>query len=154
MNEINKECTFVLVEDDLGHARLIQKNLHRSGVQNKIVHLTTGRQAVDFLLSQGEYAGSPPPATVLVLLDLNLPEMDGFTVLKHLKADERSKNIPVIMLTTTDDSREVKRCYELGCSVFITKPVDYDLFSEAIQKLGRFLNVIKLPDGGVKYVEQ
>jgi CheY-like chemotaxis protein len=84
----------------------------------------------------------------LVLLDLNLPALDGYQVLERMKNDERTKRIPVIILTTTDDSREVARCYELGCNVYVTKPVDYEQFSEAIRKLGLFMAVLMIPDGG------
>jgi CheY-like chemotaxis protein len=84
----------------------------------------------------------------LVLLDLNLPVLDGYQVLERMKNDERTKHIPVIILTTTDDTREVARCYELGCNVYVTKPVDYEQFSEAIRKLGLFMAVLMIPGGG------
>ena len=83
---------------------------------------------------------------LLVLLDLNLPVLDGYQVLKRMKEDERTKRIPVIILTTTDDTREVSRCYELGCNVYITKPVDYERFSDAIRKIGLFLSVVTIPE--------
>jgi len=133
--------TILLVEDDPGHARLIEKNLRRANITNDIVKATDGQQAVDYLFSNGR------ALSLLVLLDLNLPVLDGYQVLERMKADERTKHIPVIMLTTTDDSREVSRCYELGCNVYITKPVDYEQFSEAIRKLGLFLLVVMIPDG-------
>jgi CheY-like chemotaxis protein len=85
---------------------------------------------------------------LLVLLDLNMPVLDGYQVLQRMKADERTKHIPVIILTTTDDPREVSKCYELGCNVYITKPVDYEQFAEAMRKLGLFLLVVMIPDGG------
>jgi CheY-like chemotaxis protein len=80
-----------------------------------------------------------------MLLDLNLPVLDGYQVLQRMKADERTKCIPVVILTTTDDTREVARCYDLGCNVYLTKPVDYEKFSEAICKLGLFLAVVTVP---------
>jgi CheY-like chemotaxis protein len=84
---------------------------------------------------------------MLILLDLNLPVLDGYQVLQRIKSDERTKHIPVVVLTTTDDNREIERCYELGCNIYITKPVEYDQFSEAIRKLGLFLTVVKVPNG-------
>jgi CheY-like chemotaxis protein len=81
------------------------------------------------------------------MLDLNMPVLDGYQVLERIKKDERTKRIPVIILTTTDEPREVRRCYELGCNVYITKPVDYEQFSEAIRKLGLFLLVATIPNG-------
>ena len=142
-----QEVTILLVEDDPGHARLIEKNLRRSNVANDIIVASDGQQALDYLLGQGAYAGGERASPLLVLLDLNLPVLDGYQVLKRMKADERTRCIPVIVLTTTDDDREVSRCYELGCSVYITKPVEYDEFSEAIRKLGLFLSIVTIPDG-------
>lgn len=142
-----QEVTILLVEDDLGHARLIEKNLRRSNITNRIISISDGQQALDCLFGQGQYAGREPATPLLVLLDLNLPVLDGYQVLQHMKADERTRRIPVIILTTTDDAREVARCYELGCSVYMTKPVDYARFSEAIRKLGLFLSVVTIPDG-------
>jgi CheY-like chemotaxis protein len=142
------EVTILLVEDDPGHARLIEKNLRRANLTNRIDHVTDGQQAVDYLFCEGEYANKEHPSPLVVLLDLNMPVLDGYQVLERMKSDERTKRIPVIILTTTDDVREVSRCYELGCNVYITKPVDYDQFSEAMRKLGLFLLVVMIPDGG------
>ena len=142
-----QEVTILLVEDDPGHARLIEKNLRRSNITNRIVTIGDGQQAFDYLFSKGQYATSQPTSPLLVLLDLNLPGLDGYQVLQHMKADEHTKHIPVVILTTTDDAREVARCYDLGCNVYMTKPVDYDRFSEAIRKLGLFLSVVTVPNG-------
>ena len=136
------EVTILLVEDDSGHARLIEKNLRRANLTNDIVNVTDGQQAIDYLSSNGR------AKSLLVLLDLNLPVLDGYQMLERMKNDERTKRIPVIILTTTDDTREVARCYELGCNVYVTKPVDYEQFSEAIRKLGLFMAVLMIPDGG------
>jgi CheY-like chemotaxis protein len=143
----NQEVTILLVEDDPGHAWLIQKNLRRSNINNEIVALTDGQQAVDYLFAQGPYAGHRRPSPLLVLLDLNMPVLDGYQVLERMKASEETKRIPVVILTTTDDAREVERCYNLGCNVYITKPVDYEQFAEAIRKIGLFLSVVTIPDG-------
>ena len=141
------EVSILLVEDDPGHARLIEKNLRRANVTNRIDHVTDGQQAVDYLFCEGEYTDRQRSSPLLVLLDLNMPVLDGYQVLERMKADERTKRIPVIILTTTDDAREVTRCYELGCNVYITKPVDYDQFAEAMRKLGLFLLVVMIPAG-------
>jgi CheY-like chemotaxis protein len=142
-----QEVTILLVEDDPGHARLIEKNLHRSNVTNDVITVGDGQQALDYLFGEGQYAGSECASSLLALLDLNLPVLDGYQVLERMKADERIRRIPVIVLTTTDDPREVSRCYDLGCNVYMTKPVDYQQFSEAIHNLGLFLSVVNLPDG-------
>jgi len=142
-----QEVAILLVEDDPGHARLIEKNLRRSNITNDLITVSDGQRALDYLFGEGEYAGSERASPLLVLLDLNLPVLDGYQVLQRMKADERTKRIPVIILTTTDDAREVTRCYELGCNVYVTKPVDYEQFSEAVCKLGLFLSVVTIPDG-------
>lgn len=139
------QVVILLVEDNPGHARLIVKNLRRAGINNEIVIADDGQKALDFLFGEGDYAGQEPAAPLMVLLDLNLPVLDGYQVLQRMKADKRTRRIPVIILTTTDDTREVSRCYELGCSVYITKPVDYTKFSEAIQRIGLFLTVVTVP---------
>jgi len=142
-----QEVSILLVEDDPGHARLIEKNLRRSNITNAVIIVGDGQQALDYLFGEGEYAGSEYASPLLVLLDLNLPVLDGYQVLKRMKADERTRRIPVIILTTTDDTREVARCYDLGCNVYMTKPVDYEQFSDAIRKIGLFLSVVTIPDG-------
>jgi CheY-like chemotaxis protein len=139
--------TILLVEDDPGHARLIERNLCRALITNPIVTLSDGQQAVDYLWRENTYAGASHALPLLLLLDLNLPGLDGSQVLARIKADARTKHIPVIILTTTDEPYEIKRCYELGCSVYLTKPVEYEQFAEAMRKLGLFLSIVKLPMG-------
>ena len=140
-----REVTILLAEDDAGHARLIEKNLRRANVMNKIVVVPDGQAAVDCLLADHSHEAHSRAPAWLVLLDLNMPVLDGYQVLQRMKADERTKRIPVVVLTTTDDPREVDRCYQLGCSVYITKPVQYQDFVEALTRLGMFLEIIKVP---------
>ncbi len=135
--------TLVMIEDDEGHATLITKNLKRSGIGNKLVHLQDGAAAFDYFF--GESNAHINHEKTLILLDLNLPAIDGYEILSRLKSDPRTRTIPVIVLTTTDNPREIDRCYELGCNVYITKPVEYDNFTLAIQKLGLMLAVVKVP---------
>jgi CheY-like chemotaxis protein len=131
--------TIVLVEDDPGHARLIEKNIRRAGVNNEIIHFASGTASLEYLMADG----SEP---TLVLLDLNLPDMSGTQILEKLKSNDGTRHIPVIVLTTTDDKTEIQKCYDLGCNVYITKPVDYEAFATAIRQLGLFLSVMKIPD--------
>ncbi len=144
----HQPVTILLVEDDPGHALLIEKNLRRAGIANRILKLDTGQKAVDFLLKQGEYRNDVQPMPVLLLLDLNLPVLDGYQVLSIIKKDDRTRTIPIVILTTTDNPHEVARCYELGCNVYITKPVKYEKFSEAIRRMGLFLSIVKVPEQG------
>jgi CheY-like chemotaxis protein len=136
-----RQVTILMIEDDEGHARLIERNIRRAGVYNDIVHKLDGTSALAHLETQAGGLGQP----VLVLLDLNLPDMSGISVLERIKADPRLRRIPIIVLTTTDDAREVQRCYDLGANVYITKPVDYEQFASAIRQLGLFLSVIQVP---------
>jgi CheY-like chemotaxis protein len=143
----NKECvTILLVEDDPGHAHLIQKNLRRANLANEMVTVADGQEALDFVFCEGLYAENCYKGSLMILLDLNLPILDGYQVLKRLKSDDRTKHIPIIVLTTTDDSREVAKCYELGCNIYVTKPVQYEQFSDAIRQLGLFLAVVTIPE--------
>lgn len=145
MSNFTEHFTIVMIEDDDGHAHLIKKNLERAGIGNKLIHLTDGAKAIDYFFA-AENQGLKHDKT-LVLLDLNLPEIDGYEILRRIKGEERTRSIPIIVLTTTDNPREVDRCYELGCNVYITKPVEYDNFSDAIRKLGLMLAVVKVPHG-------
>jgi CheY-like chemotaxis protein len=131
--------TIVLIEDDPGHARLIEKNIRRAGVNNTIVHFDNGTEGLEHLLGNGH-------APTLVLLDLNLPDMSGTQILEKLKSNAATRHVPIIVLTTTDDKVEIQKCYDLGCNVYITKPVDYDAFATAIRQLGLFLSVMKVPE--------
>jgi len=144
-SDSGKFITILLVEDDPGHARLIEKNFRRANVHNDIVHLSDGKMAMDYLFSEGEYADHILPDTLLVLLDLNMPVYSGFDVLERMKRESRTRRIPVVILTTTDDNSEIDRCYELGCNVYVTKPVDYDQFTEAMQQLGFLLKIVAVP---------
>jgi CheY-like chemotaxis protein len=135
----------LLAEDDLGHATLIQRNLRRAGIVNDVIHVKDGQEALDFVRCEGVHAKRSPGGPLLVLLDIKMPRVDGEEVLRRLKADDRTAKTPVIMLTTTDDPREVQRCYELGCNVYVTKPIGYDEFIEAIKRLGMFLAIVKVP---------
>jgi CheY-like chemotaxis protein len=138
--------TILLVEDDEGHARLIEKNLRRSGLSNEIVKLTNGQDALDFIFGEDPSGPVRKADSLLILLDLNMPGVSGLEVLRRLKGDPRTQRIPVIILTTTDDKREVTKCYELGCNLYVTKPVQYEPFAKAIRELGLFLAIVSVPN--------
>ncbi len=141
----HQPVSIVMIEDDEGHARLIEKNIRRAGISNHIKHFTDGTTAIDFLYHAPEGPALNGPA--LILLDLNLPDMSGIDILQKIKAEGSPlRRTPVIVLTTTDDKVEIQRCYDLGANVYITKPVDYENFATAIRQLGLFLSVIQVPD--------
>jgi CheY-like chemotaxis protein len=135
----------LLAEDDEGHAFLVQRNLERAGIANRIVHVTDGQAALDYIRCQGPYSGRDPSGRLLLVLDINMPRVDGVEVLNQVKSADDTQKLPVIMLTTTDDPREIERCYQLGCNVYITKPVDYHDFVEAVKRLGLLLQVVQVP---------
>ena len=135
----------VMIEDDAGHARLIEKNIRRAGILNDIRHFTDGGSALTYLFDAPDGPTHSGPA--MILLDLNLPDMSGIDILVKIKAaDSKLRRAPVVVLTTTDDKVEIQRCYDLGCNVYITKPVDYESFAQAIRQLGLFLTVIQVPE--------
>ena len=138
---MNSPVTIVMIEDDEGHARLIERNIRRAGVNNEIVPFMNGTDAMTYLLRSENRKGGP----LLILLDLNLPDMTGIEILRRVKEMPHLKATPVVVLTTTDDAQEIKRCYELGCNVYITKPVNYENFANAIRQLGLFFSVIQVP---------
>jgi CheY-like chemotaxis protein len=134
----------VMIEDDEGHARLIEKNIRRAGISKTIHHFTDGTSALQFLYEAPQGPAKNGPS--LILLDLNLPDMSGTDILSRIKSDGPLKRTPVVVLTTTDDKVEIQRCYDLGCNVYITKPVNYENFADAIRQLGLFLSVIQVPE--------
>ena len=139
--------TIILAEDDDGHASLVQRNLERAGLLNGFHRVRDGQELLDCLAAKAA-GGRQLGDALVVLLDINMPRIDGVEALRRIKGDPATRSVPVIMLTTTDDPREINRCYEFGCNVYITKPVEYARFIEAIQRLGLFLQIVKRPQNG------
>ncbi len=136
----------LMAEDDDGHAELVQGNLRDAGVLNEIRRFRDGAETLDFFF--GETSGHVEyrvRQSYLLLLDIRMPKVDGVQVLERLKGAPHLRDLPVIMLTTTDDPREVKHCYELGCNSYIAKPVAYPAFNEALHRLGLFIMIIQVP---------
>lgn len=141
---MKKEVVILIAEDDEAHTILIQRNLKRAGITNEQVLFKDGKAVLDFMYRRGERQRIPD-TPYLLLLDIKMPEVDGVEVLRQLKADPELKKMPVIMITTTDDPREVERCHELGCSNYVTKPMNAEQFVEAIRRLGLFLLIVEIP---------
>jgi CheY-like chemotaxis protein len=135
----------VLAEDDDGHATLTRRSLERAGVVNPFVRVRDGQEALDWLRGEGAWSGRPAEGPPLLLLDVQMPRVDGVEVLRQLKADPRWAAVPVIVLSTTDDPREVERCRQLGCDVCVTKPVSPPAFVEAVRRVGLSLQVVRVP---------
>ena len=135
----------LIAEDDDGHAGLIMRNLERAGLKNKLIRFEDGQQVLDFFYGAKATQSREKNQSYLLLLDIRMPKVDGVQVLSRIKTDSELKKIPVIMLTTTDDPKEIEKCYKLGCNNYIKKPIDYDRFIEAIRQLGLFLSIVEVP---------
>ncbi|HKP55511.1 MAG TPA: response regulator [Polyangiales bacterium] len=141
--------TIVIVDDDAGHAELVRRNLRRAGLSNPMLTIESGNEALDYVFRRGAHSEREARGSAIVFLDINISgSIDGIEVLRQIKNDPLTRRLPVIMLTTADDPREIDRCYELGCNVYVTKPVDPGAFSTAIKRLGQILTVASLPSLG------
>lgn len=135
----------LLVEDSLGDVRLTQEALREGKVHNRLSVVPDGVEALAFLRREGRHASAPRPD--VILLDLNLPRKDGREVLAELKSDERLRRIPVVILTTSQDERDVLRAYDLHANCYITKPVDLDQFIAVVRSIETFwLTIVTLPE--------
>jgi len=143
--ENHTNVDILLVEDNLDEARLTIRNFKKSNLANALLHLDDGEEALDFIFCRNKYSGrnmDRPPK--LILLDLKLPKVSGMEILKAVKEDERTKIIPVIVLTSSREEPDITACYQLGVNSYIVKPVNFDSFSKAVIELGMywmFLNV-------------
>ena len=142
---MTNEVVVLIADDDLGHIRLIEKNLRRAGLHNPVERFDNGQDVLDFLFGRGPRQRAKE-APYLLLLDIRMPKVDGVEVLRQIKADPELRKIPVIVLTTTDDPREVEHCHALGCSNYVVKPVDYEKFAEAIKQFGLFIALVQVPE--------
>lgn len=139
------EVVILVAEDDPGHALLIERNLRRVGVTNTIIRLADGEETLNFLFGRGNGPRRDHGTPHILLLDIRMPKVDGVEVLRQLREDDELRKLPVIMLTTTDDPREVERCHQLGCSVYMAKPVESEQFIEAVRQLGLLLRIVQVP---------
>ena len=141
MKSCDNGLTILMAEDDDGHALLVQQRFESVGICNPVIRFRDGQEAWDFLSGPGAAEGK----AYLLLLDIRMPGLDGVEVLRRVKGVARLKSVPVIMLTTTDDPKEISRCYELGCNNYLVKPVEFEKFAQVIKRLGLFLMVVKVP---------
>jgi len=134
----------LLAEDNPGDVRLTQEALKDAKVHNRLHVVTDGVEAMAFLRREGDYAGVPRPD--LILLDLNMPRMDGREVLKQLKSDEDFRRIPVVIITSSQAEEDILKAYDLQANCYVTKPVDLEQFMKVIKSVEEFwLTVVKLP---------
>lgn len=144
---ISNFVDLLLVEDNLHDAELAIRELKKHHIVNNLVHLKDGEQALDFLFGKGAYAGIDAQHLLpkLVLLDIQMPKVNGIEVLEIMKADERTRAIPVVMLTSSKEDPDIQRCYALGVNSYIVKPVNFKGFSDAIRNLGFYWLLLNQP---------
>ncbi|UBF28942.1 response regulator [Kovacikia minuta CCNUW1] len=131
--------SIVLVEDNPADAELTIRALRRGKINNPIHHLKDGVEALDFLFSEGAYSDRPIDSSPkVILLDLKLPKVSGLEVLRRLKSDPQTQTIPVVVLTSSGEDRDLINSYALGINSYIVKPVDFEQFSEAVQQIGLY----------------
>lgn len=137
--------SILLAEDNPHDVELTQAVLAQHHLANEIVVVRDGAEALDYLFRRGAYASRRPSQPAVVLLDLKMPKMDGLEVLKALKADEALRSIPVVMLTSSLEERDLIESYRLGVNAYVVKPVDFQAFVDAVRDLGRFWAVVNVP---------
>jgi len=144
IEEVGRPVEFLLVEDNPGDVRLTQEALKDSKVRNNLNVLGDGLSALAFLRRQPPYENAPRPD--IILLDLNLPKMDGRELLSHIKADPKLKRIPVVVITSSEAEQDILRTYDLHVNYYVTKPVDLDQFIKVVQSIETFwLTIVQLP---------
>jgi len=135
----NSEIEILLVEDNMGDADLTIRALRRENLANKLVHLENGADALDYIFAEGVYTDrNHHNLPQIILLDLNMPKVNGIEVLERVKADERTKKIPVIVLTSSNEDPDIDRCYALGANSYVVKPVEFNKFAKAVNELGLY----------------
>jgi CheY-like chemotaxis protein len=138
----------LIVEDDPNDVELMLTALGEYNLANEVVVTRDGQQALDYLYSRGEYQDRPNDNPAVMLLDLKLPRVDGLEVLQQVKADERLRMIPVVVLTSSHEEKDKVRSYKLGVNAYVVKPVDFHEFVNAVKELGIFWAIINEPPPG------
>jgi CheY-like chemotaxis protein len=137
----------LLVEDNLDDAELTMRELKRNHLANNMFHVRDGEEAINFIFALNEYEQKREIACTpkVILLDINMPKVNGMEVLEKLKADERTKDIPVVILTSSKEGPDIQKCYKLGANSYIAKPVNFDAFTHAIKNIGFYWLLLNQP---------
>ena len=143
---MNQEVEVLLVEDNSSDAEMTIRALKTSKLANKLLHVNDGAEALDFLFSEGAYAGNQMGVTPkVILLDLKMPKVNGKECLRRIKVDERTRKIPVVILTSSKEDPDIKECYDLGANGYVVKPVVFDAFQKAVSDLGLYWLIVNAP---------
>lgn len=136
----------LLVEDNPNDAELTIRELRKNNLSNNLFHVTDGEEALEFIFATGRYANSSEVhRPKMVLMDIQMPKVNGIEVLKRIKEDERTKTLPVVMLTSSKEDPDIRRCYELGANSYIVKPVNFESFAQSIKNLGFYWLLLNQP---------
>ena len=136
----------LLVEDNSSDAEMTIDALKKSNLANRLLHLKDGAAALDFIFAHGEYSDREVAATPkVILLDLKMPKVNGLQVLEKIRGDERTKRVPVVVLTSSKEDPDIQKCYDLGVNSYVVKPVEFDKFQKAISDLGLYWMIVNLP---------
>ena len=137
------EVEILLAEDNSSDAEMTIGALKKNSLANKLLHVKDGAAALDFLFAEGEYAGrNMENKPKVILLDLKMPKVNGIEVLERIRKDDRTKNIPVVMLTSSREDPDIKKCYDLGVNSYVVKPVEFEDFQKVITELGLYWMIV------------
>jgi two-component system response regulator len=140
---MNSDVQLLLVEDNSGDAEMTINALKTNGLANKLLHLKDGAAALDYIFAEGIYAGRRVEDTPrVILLDLKMPKVNGIEVLQKIRTDERTKRIPVVILTSSKEDPDIHKCYDLGANSYVVKPVEFDKFQKAVSDLGLYWMIV------------
>ena len=143
----NNSVEILLVEDNINDAELTIRELKKNKMANNLVHVKNGEEAMDFIFATGKYAGERDIqfSPKIILLDIQMPKVNGIEVLEKIKADPRTRSVPVVILTSSKENPDIKRCYDLGANGYIVKPVNFEAFAQAIKNLGFYWLLLNQP---------
>ena len=140
---MDKGVQILLVEDSAADAEMTINALKKNNLANKLLHVKDGAEALDFIFAQGEYSHrNIEDKPKVILLDLKMPKVNGLEVLQKIRADERTKTIPIVVLTSSKEDPDIKKCYDLGVNSYVVKPVEFDEFQKAISNLGLYWMIV------------
>ena len=137
INQMLNQLEILLVEDNMHDAEMTIRSLKKVNLSNNLIHMKDGEEALDFIFSQGKFAGREPVSgPKVILLDIKMPKIDGIEVLRQIKANDATRLIPVVIMTSSKEEQDIIRSYELGVNGYVVKPVDFDAFNAEVSKMG------------------
>jgi len=142
----NQDFEILIIEDNAADAEMTIRALKRSKLANSLLHVQDGEEGLDYIFCRGKYASRQiEHFPRVILLDLKMPKVNGIEVLRQVKGDERTKSIPVVMLTSSKEDPDIKTCYKLGVNSYVVKPIVFDAFAKAISELGLYWMIVNEP---------